>query len=104
MLGEDVMKRNAFLFLTWSCFGAAAMTAVMVGQNPAPTPGAAAAATPAAPRQGPGVQAGQDARYRDFVNAQCKTPPQPRGGGAGGGAPRAGGQPGAGGAAAGAGG
>ena len=42
--------------------------------------------TPAAPQTGPGVQALQDANYPDFIATKCKTPPPPRGGGAGRGA------------------
>ena len=67
------MKSNALLISTLSCIGAAAMTAVMLGQNPAPASAPANAAA-AAPQQGPGVQAANDARYRDWVTAQCKTP------------------------------
>jgi sugar lactone lactonase YvrE len=80
------MKSNALLISTLSCIGAAAMTAVMLGQNPAPAPVPAtppANAAAAAPQQGPGVQAANDARYRDWVTAQCKTPPPPRGAGGG---------------------
>ena len=50
---------------------------------------AALAQAPAAPRQGPGVPAGEDARYEGVI-AQCKNPPpapqaNPGGGGGGGG-------------------
>jgi sugar lactone lactonase YvrE len=76
------MKSNALLISTLSCIGAAAMTAVMLGQNPAPASAPSNAAA-AAPQQGPGVQAANDARYRDWVTAQCKTPPAPRGAGGG---------------------
>src|SRR5262245_17736571 len=79
---EGVMKSNALLISTLSCIGATAMTVVMLGQNPAPaSPPANAAA--AAPQQGPGVQAANDARYRDWVMTQCKNPPAPRGAGGG---------------------
>jgi len=37
---------------------------------------------PAAQQTGPGVQAPNDAKYREFVTAKCKNPPAPRGGGA----------------------
>lgn len=52
----------------------------VLGQAPAQAPPAA----PAAPQQGPGVQAPADARYAEFVAAKCKTPPPQRGGGGGG--------------------
>ncbi len=59
--------------------GAGGMAAMVVfGQAPA--------AAPAAPQQGPGVQAPADARYPEWVMTKCKTPPPPRGGGAGRGA------------------
>jgi len=61
---------------------------VVLGQAPAP---AAAPAAAAPLQQGPGVQAPNDARYRDWVNSKCKTPPTPpapRGGGPAGGAGR----------------
>ena len=51
---------------------------------------------PADPQRTPGVQAGNDPKYREFVMANCKTPPPPpapRGGGPGGGGGRAGGPP-----------
>ena len=57
-------------------------TIVVLGQGQAPAPGAPAVA--AAPlQQGPGIQAPNDARYREWVNSKCKNPPAPRGGGAG---------------------
>jgi len=43
---------------------------------------------PATPQTGPGVQAPNDAKYREFVTAKCKNPPPPRGGAAAAGAPR----------------
>ena len=58
-----------------SCLGA--MT--VLGQAPP-------AAAPAAPQQGPGVQAAQDARYPEWIASRCKTPPPTRGGGGGRGA------------------
>ena len=61
------------IFLTASGF---LLAVVAVGQTPAP-----------APQQGPGVQAPQDARYAELIRTKCKTPPAPRGGGAGRGAP-----------------
>jgi len=60
---------------------------VALGQGQGQAPGQAQA-----PRQGPGVQAPQDARYADLI-AKCKTPPPARGGagarGAGAGGPGA---------------
>jgi len=74
---RSVMTSKGILLTALGCFGAVAL----LGQTPAPNP-----ATPAAPQQGPGVQAPQDARYADWVMKMCKTPPPPRGGGAGRGA------------------
>jgi hypothetical protein len=58
------------------------------GQGQAPAPGApAAGAAPAALQTGPGVQAPNDAKYREFFTAKCKNPLLlPRGGGGGRGA------------------
>jgi gluconolactonase len=67
------MKSNGLLLTAAGCLGAI----VVLGQTPAPT-------TPAAPQQGPGVQAPLDARYANLIASKCKTPPQPAGGGRGG--------------------
>src|SRR5688572_15551672 len=72
------MTSKGMLLTAVGCFGAI----VVLAQAPAPAP-----ATPAAPQQGPGVQAPADARYQEWVTSKCKTPPPPRGGGAGRGAP-----------------
>src|SRR5437867_958970 len=90
------MKSKGMLITTLGCLGAMAI----LGQAPSPAP-----QTPAAPRQGPGVQAPQDARYAEFIATKCKTPPAGRGGrgGGGGGAAGGGGQGAAAGAAGGAG-
>ena len=70
------------LFITG--LGLVGITAVVVvAQAPPP-------AAPAAPQQGPGVQAPADARYQEWVMSKCKVPPPPRGGGAGRGAGGAG--------------
>jgi sugar lactone lactonase YvrE len=68
-----------------------ALVAAVEGQGQAPAlPGApAAGAAPVALQTGPGVQAPNDAKYREFVTAKCKNPPAPRaprGGGGGRGA------------------
>jgi sugar lactone lactonase YvrE len=47
--------------------------AVVIGQTPAPAPTAAPVL-----QTGPGVQALNDAKYRDYVVANCKNPPPPR--------------------------
>jgi len=70
------------LFLT------GALVVAVQGQGQAPAqPGArATAAAPAALQTGPGVQAPNDAKYREFVTTKCKNPPAPaapRGGGGG---------------------
>ena len=76
---EAFMMSKGMLLTTLGCFGAI----VVLGQAPAPT-------APAAPQQGPGVQAPADARYAEY-RAKCKTPPAQRGGGgARAGAPAAG--------------
>jgi len=79
---------------------------IVAGQGQAPAlPGAQpAAAAPAAQQTGPGVQAPNDAKYREYVTAKCKNPPappQPRGGGGGAGGAGAGAGAAAGGAGAG---
>lgn len=61
------MMSKGMLLTTLGCFGAI----VVLGQAP----------PPAAPQQGPGVQAPADARYAEWVATKCKTPPAPRGGG-----------------------
>ena len=72
------MKSKAmWITAALGCFGAIAVS----GQAPAPAP--------AAPQQGPGVQASADARYPEWVMSKCKTPPPLAGGGAGRGAPGA---------------
>ena len=82
------MKTRGMLLTALGCLGAMVVLG-QASQAPAPAPQAA----PAAPQQGPGVQAPSDARYAEFV-AKCKNPPAPRGGGAraggGGNAPAAG--------------
>src|SRR5205823_3975528 len=64
--------KKAILTTAFGCLGAMAM----VGQTPSPAP--------AAPQQGPGVQAAQDARYPEWIATKCKNPPPARGGGGGG--------------------
>src|SRR6476469_9813107 len=64
---EAFMMSKGMLLTTLGCFGAI----VALGQAP----------PPAAPQQGPGVQAPADARYAEWVASKCKTPPAPRGGG-----------------------
>src|SRR5262245_3619953 len=67
---EAFMMSKGMLLTTLGCFGAI----VVLGQAPPP-------ATPAAPQQGPGVQAPADARYAELIATKCKTPPAQRGGG-----------------------
>src|SRR5260370_19672388 len=67
------MNSKGMLLPTVGCLGAI----VVLGQAPVPPSSA-----PASP-QGPGVQAPQDARYAEWIRTKCKTPPAPRGGGAG---------------------
>src|SRR5262245_55983337 len=69
------MNTKGMLLTAVGCFGAI----VVLAQAPAP-------GTPAAPQQGPGVQAPADARYQEWVTTKCKNPPPPRGGGPGRGA------------------
>jgi sugar lactone lactonase YvrE len=90
------MKSRLILTITLVALVALAITALSQGRG-APAALAAAqapATTPAAaPAQqtGPGIQALNDSKYRDFVNSKCKNPPAPApprgGGGAGGRAP-----------------
>ena len=75
--------------LSVALFLLGALVVAIEGQGQAPAlPGApAAGAAPAAQQTGPGVQAPNDAKYREFVTAKCKNPPPPpapRGGGGGG--------------------
>jgi gluconolactonase len=74
------------------CLCAAALLAQAPAQAPAP---GGVPPVPAAPQQGPGVQAPQDARYAEWIASRCKNPPVARGGGApnrgAGGPPAAGG-------------
>src|SRR5436190_19053240 len=72
------MKGYGLLITAAGCFGAMVVLGQGRGQAPAPAPAAPAAA--AAPQQGPGVQAPNDARYRDWVMMKCKNPPNPGGG------------------------
>jgi sugar lactone lactonase YvrE len=66
------MKWKEMLITALGCLGAM----VALGQTPAP---------PAAPQQGPGVQATQDARYPEWIATKCKNPPGRGGAGGGGG-------------------
>jgi sugar lactone lactonase YvrE len=66
------MKSKGMLLTTLGCLGAI----VVLGQAPAQQP-----AAPAAPQQGPGVQAPQDARYAEFRATKCTPPPAAAGGG-----------------------
>ena len=68
------MTSKEMLITSLGCLGAI----VVLGQTPAPPP-----AAPAAPQQGPGVQAPADARYPAWIAKNCKNPPAPRGGGGG---------------------
>jgi len=72
------MNSKEMLIAALGCLGAVALLAQAPAQ--APTPGAVPA-VPAAPQQGPGVQAPADARYAEWVATKCKTPPPARGGG-----------------------
>src|SRR2546425_13104937 len=69
-----VMTSKEMLITSLGCLGAI----VVLGQTPAPPP-----AAPAAPQQGPGVQAPADARYPAWIAKNCKNPPAPRVGGGG---------------------
>src|SRR5262249_61965292 len=64
---EVLMKSKGLLTIALGFFG------VLAALSQAPAPGQ---------RQGPGVQAPQDSRYQ-ALNATCKNPPPPRGGGPG---------------------
>ena len=79
------MKSKAILTVTLGAIAALAASGLSQGQAPAQAPAATPAATPAAPLQtGPGVQAPNDAKYREYLNQKCKNPPAPappRGGG-----------------------
>jgi len=66
------MKSKKMLLTALGCLGT---IAVLGQQAPVPAPTAA----PAAPQQGPGVQAPSDARFPALVAAKCKNPPAPRG-------------------------
>ena len=68
------MTSKEMLITALGCLGAI----VVLGQTPAPPP-----AAPAAPQEGPGVQAPADARYPAWIAKNCKNPPAPRGGGGG---------------------
>ncbi len=68
------MKSTSMLKIVLGVLGATAALWQIQAQAP----------PPAAPRTGPGVQAGQDAKEQDVLNT-CKTPPPGRGGGARGG-------------------
>src|SRR5262245_26286221 len=73
---EGIMNSKAMVLAALVCFAGI----VVLGRTPAQTPAPAATA---APQQGPGVQAPQDARYAEWVATKCKVPPPQRGGGAG---------------------
>jgi len=98
------MKSKGMLAVALFLLGA--LVASGLGQAPASPAGAAASAAQAAPaaqQTGPGVQAPNDSKYREFLTSKCKNPPAaaaPRGGGPAAGGPAAGG-PAAGGARAG---
>ena len=78
------MKTKSLWFTALGCLGAMTVLAQAPAQAQAP-------AAPAAPQQGPGVQASNDARYAEWIATKCKTPPPPAPARGGGGAGRGGG-------------